>query len=133
MSDPTPLRPIASTNPVTPTDVWRWRAHYDDQSIFEEYDTMGRGHGWGEVDHAQVVTIEMVPQREGVSQVMCEIPPGATPMVERRRNIAHKQATLHAWDAGTITVIGWDHPSGAVHRVYLRNDGLVATSYRHIT
>lgn len=121
---------IGHSNDVTPEDYWHWRAHYDGGLVFDEYDASGQGHSWHEVDAHRVMTIELVPQESGRPPIMLEVPAGARAWVERRRSLRLHMETGQVSNAGTVTVIRWEHLVGPAMWVFVRDDGLVAVSHR---
>lgn len=121
---------IGHSNEITPEDYWRWRAHLDGGLVFDEYDASGQGHSWLEVDPHQVCTIELVPQEAGRPPIMLEVPVGARAWVERRRSLRLHMETGQVSNAGTVTVVRWEHPVGTAVWVFARDDGLVAVSHR---
>lgn len=123
--------PIMSTNEVTPVDNWHWRVHYDGGEIFYEYEN-NVGHGWAEVFHNKVNTIEMIPQTDGYPKVMVDIPPGCIPFFRRKRNIGVRSEDFTAYDAGTFTELGWYNSLGLTYMIMLRSDGLVLATYREL-
>lgn len=92
------------------TDVWHWRFYYADGTQFNEFDEDGTDHGFAEVDLAQVVALELVPQRPNLpNHIVLITPQEQRPIFFRRRakplllSADAVQVTGHL----TVTVIGW--------------------------
>lgn len=127
MNDPSP---IASSNEVTPVDYWHWRAHLDNGSIFDQFDSDGQAHSWLEVDDSIVNTIELVPQSPDKQTLLFEIPAGCRARVERRRSLVLSGADGMITAHGTLTVLRWTHSDGASMWVFVRDDGTVIVTHR---
>lgn len=87
-----------------------WVAHLDDGTAYPEHGPDGVARGWASVPQARVISLELVPQRDGLPDVRIALTPEQTPVLFRRRYVTVSMDGVTR-STHTVSVIGWisDH------------------------
>lgn len=111
---------------ATLTDDYHWVAHLDDGRAYHEHDDQGVARGWASVPQEHVISLELIPQRDGLPDVRIPIMPTQRPALFRRRQFTISPAGVVSGDR-SITVIGWESDLAAHYWAVAPDGTLIET------
>lgn len=111
----------------TPTDLWSWVAHYDDETTLAEYDQTGE-HGFADVDQSKLVAFRLIPHREGLPSPVLKVTADIRPIFFRRRTITIDPVSGREVGRSCVHCLGWQttaHGKNVASYTFFFEDGSV--------
>jgi len=114
-------------------DNWMWVAVYDNDELLPECpaDSHGRHMAFADIDRSRLVSLLLAPRVEGLPQIAVQVPPGAEPVLFRRRYVELQFSAGGAVGPNTIHCLGWEKNGVGAYTFAFEDGSILTTSDRN--
>ena len=113
-------------------DAWSWVVRYRDGTML--YECMGERAphaAWADVNVPMVDSLLLIPRRAGLTQIACQVPHDATPLLFRRRYVELNVIGEQVVGRQTIHCLGYERDGVGSYTFAFEDGSVLQTSNRN--